>query len=233
MELDRLMLKGYTYLAAKAHAELDNGMLTASASIDNPDLEFALQGAYSLTPGLKHITLSGDVGRFVPSNLNLWGRFPGGDITGKIDVALEGETFGHMDGYATLSGWKLAIPGGGVLPLDNFTMTSSRDHIAVRSDYIDGELRGRYDFRHLPKAMEGVLAHVFPSLASEAGDVKNREDFNDFRYSFTLKPTESIAEFFKLPVSVVYPAQINGVVNEPEGDVAFNLSAPFCVTGRN
>ena len=90
MELDRLMLKGYTYLAAKAHAELDNGMLTASASIDNPDLEFALQGAYSLTPGLKHITLSGDVGRFVPSNLNLWGRFPGGDITGKIDVALEG-----------------------------------------------------------------------------------------------------------------------------------------------
>ena len=231
MELDRLMLKGYTYLAAKAHAELDNGMLTASASIDNPDLEFALQGAYSLTPGLKHITLSGDVGRFVPSNLNLWGRFPGGDITGKIDVALEGETFGHMDGYATLSGWKLAIPGGGVLPLDNFTMTSSRDHIAVRSDYIDGELRGRYDFRHLPKAMEGVLAHVFPSLASEAGDVKNREDFNDFRYSFTLKPTESIAEFFKLPVSVVYPAQINGVVNEPEGDVAFNLSAPFLRNG--
>ena len=230
MELDRLMVKGCRYSSVKAHAVLQDDMLTAAASVDNENIAVALNGAYSLAPDSKHIALDGMVERLVPSNLNLWSKFPGSEISGTVSVDLTGYDFSHMNGHATLSGWKLDMPDGNGISLRNLTMISSERHISLSSDFVDGELTGDYDFTTLPEVVREVAGRVFPTL-SAPGQREAAACPNDFRFTLKLKDTESLAEFFNLPVSVVYPVAVNGAVNEAEGDIAFNLSAPFLRNG--
>lgn len=230
MELDRLMVKGCQYSSVKAHAVLQDDMLTAAASVDNENIAIALNGAYSLAADSKHIALDGMVERFVPSNLNLWSKFPGSDISGSVSIDLTGDDFSHMNGHITLSGWKLETPEASGISLKNLTMISSDRHISLSSDFIDGELSGDYDFTTLPVAVKAIAGRVFPTLSS-SGKPLPVDGLNDFSFTMRLKDTESLAEFFNLPVSVVYPVAINGAVNDAGGDIALNLSAPFLRNG--
>lgn len=68
-----------------------------------------------------------------------------------------------------------------------------------------------------------IVSEAFPALlpAYARGDLEERQArsaasrgglmaTNDFMFDFTIKETERLAEFFRLPVSVIYPVTIKG-----------------------
>lgn len=229
--LDRMVLKGCSYTDFKAHANLDNGMITASASIDNPNIALSITGGYSIDPEVRQFDLVGTLERVIPSELNLWNKFPGAEISGSVDIAAEGESLDHLTGSASLTDWGMRTPDGKSFDISHLLITSQADRITLRNDFIDGELTGTYNFKRLPEVAKAITNASFPALTT-GNMLPDSTTTNNFHFELRLKETERLAEFFKLPLSIVYPAQINGAVNEPDGDIALNFSAPFIRSGN-
>ncbi|MHC0039802.1 hypothetical protein, partial [Pseudoneobacillus sp. C159] len=84
-----------------AEATLENSMVRGRVTLDNPDAAFDLRGVWSFAHGHKLVELQGRVDRFVPSALNLWGKYPGASACALVDVAMAGARLDNMTGYIT------------------------------------------------------------------------------------------------------------------------------------
>ena len=232
--VDRIMVKGFTYTDLHAHAQLADNIVTGHASIDNPGVAVNLEGTFSLAHDRKIVKLNGDVARLVPSSINIPFPWEGATFSGSADVDMEGDDFDHLVGTASLSDLEVALPDGRALTLDRFDLSAQPNLIDLRCDYIDGTLRGDYDFKHLVPDVKWMLSRVIPAVLPAASPVERATDAytNDFHFDFTVKETERLAEFFRLPVSVIYPMKLTGAVDTPSESLALGLDAPYLRQGK-
>ncbi len=232
VNLDRIQLKGYTYSDFAAEATLENSMVRGRVTLDNPDAAFDLRGVWSFAHGHKLVELQGRVDRFVPSALNLWGKYPGASACALVDVAMAGARLDNMTGYITVSDFRFAPAVGQPLELHNLHLSADSALVTLRSDYLDGEVRGEYDFPHIAATARDILSQAYPSLTGGEMHRENQSGrVNDFTFRLTVKETEKLAEFFHLPLSVIYPVSIAGEVSDLTHDMALTLDAPFLRQG--
>ncbi len=234
LEVDRAMYREAAYEALKAHATLKDGIVRGAVSMDNPNLAFAMEGAYSLIRDARLVELDLDVDRCIPSRLNLTDKEQGACFSGSVRMAFDGESFSHMNGMCSVNRLRFTRADGQELQLDSFVLTAEPERIAVRSDFIDGEVCGSYDFTSIASDFRHIAGMVFPSLMPQlhANDAIAHSFGNDFTVDFTIKETERPARFFNLPVSVVYPVRLSGAFSSRASDVALNLEAPFLRQGN-
>lgn len=254
MEVDRMLVKGVTYAGLSAHAEMADNTVTAAANIDNDNVAFHIEGSYRHDKEGSRVTSAGELERFVPSMLNLTERYPGALLRGEWAVDVRGIETGHPTGSAMLGGWSFTTPAGEAMTLNRLALELEPEFIKLRSDYVDGELEGDYDFKSVPTLAKRIGGVIFPALmaqddasggsvskvgararrggAARASRVAVPSHINDFRFRMTVKETENPANFLKLPVSVIYPVEITGAVSDPSGDVALNVDAPYLRQGN-
>ncbi len=233
LEIDHAIFRGASYDAFKAHVTLEDDVLRGYANIDNPNIAFAMEGAYSLRSNDRLVELHLDLDRFIPSMLNLTDKAQGACFGGVADIALEGDRFSHMNGKASVDGLRFTRADGEALVLDSFLLTAEPSRITVRSDFIDGELYGAYDFASIAADFRHIAGMVFPSLLP--GSISGKgvgASANDFAFNFTIKETERPARFFNLPVSIVYPVKLSGAFSSQTSDMALNMEAPYLRQGN-
>jgi len=236
LSLDHISLKGVVYSDLEAHAFMEEGVLKGDVTIDNDPVSLNLTGEWGvLTPG-KHMAVSGEIKHLEPSAMNLWKKYPGGVLSGKVDVELAGARLHDMLGYVSLSDVSFRLPDGTGVGMESLTMHADSTGIDLHSDYVDGHLRGIYNFPELVPACRSIVADVFPAAAGGAeqpGPHEHRAHAgtNDFTFRFTLKETERLADFFHLPLSVVYPVKIAGEIDESSHNIAFSIDAPYLRQG--
>ncbi len=249
MALGRITLKGHELSALGAELTIDNDIAGGKIGVDDRDLSMLLDGSVSLDRGLPAITLTADVARLCPDRLGLWGKYPGAVISGNIDIDIEGPDLRSMDGHATVSDLSLKPADGEALTMSRLCLTARRlddetSRLDLESDWLDGSMLGEFDFPFLGEAVMDIVSEAFPALlpAYARGDLEERQArsaasrgglmaTNDFMFDFTIKETERLAEFFRLPVSVIYPVTIKGGVCQQTHDLELNLSAPYLRQG--
>jgi len=241
--VDRIGLNGYEYTGVVASCRLNGDMLTATVEADNAPLALSLDGAYSLSRHHKELALKGVVERFVPSLMNLGLGNSIESYAGEIDMDMSGERFDNMLGHICLN--NLTFNRSGVRPLivKSVELRADTGRITLASDFIDGSMLGSFNFPHLPQAARRILAGSYPALVGELPEQKSAVVArgrrhaapvvpNDFNFHFTVKDTERLAGFFRLPVSVIYPVQISGMLSDASGDMMLAVDAPYLRQGN-
>lgn len=248
IDLTRITVRGTTLTDIASDIEVDNDRITIDLGINDPKLAMLLEGSVDLSRDHHAVDLTADLLHLLPDRLGLWNKYPGAIMSGKMDIDMEGPLWRSMEGYANFSDISLK-------PADSEGIALSRLNLAARnledgaarldlsSDYIDGTVIGNFDFKSLGHAVIDILAEAFPALlpahsghdatlaAVRRGIREENAPVNDFQFDFTVKETEKPAEFFHLPLSVIYPVKINGAVCQPGHDLEFNLSAPYLRQG--
>ncbi len=131
-----------------------------------------------------------------------------------------------------MSDFRFAPAVGQPLELHNLHLSADSALVTLRSDYLDGEVRGEYDFPHIAATARDILSQAYPSLTGGEMHRENQSGrVNDFTFRLTVKETEKLAEFFHLPLSVIYPVSIAGEVSDLTHDMALRLDAPFLRQG--
>ncbi|MDE6528464.1 MAG: hypothetical protein K2L78_05405, partial [Muribaculaceae bacterium] len=181
-------------------------MVRGRVTLNDPSATFDLRGGWSVASGHKLLELQGRIDRFVPSALNLWDKYPGAAAGALVDVAMEGKRIDNMTGHITVTDFRFAPPAGIPLVLDNLNLQADSALVTLQSDYLDGEVRGDYDFTRFMTTVRDIFSHAFPAIAGgEMHSEPQTGRINDFTFRFKVKETEKLAEFFRLPVSVIYP----------------------------
>lgn len=247
--LRQAMFKGHELTGIVAELNLDNDIAGAKLGVDDHDLTMSIDGAISIDKEHPAITLTADIGRLCPDRLGLWDKFPGCAISAGIDIDMEGTDMRCMDGHATISGLTLKPADGDALTMSRFNLTSrmledGTSRLDIESDWLDGSVLGEFDFPFLGHAVLDIVSEAFPALLpaharhdleeEQALSAKSRHgkmSTNDFMFSLTVKETERLADFFHLPVSVIYPVTIKGGICQETHDLELDISAPYLRQG--
>lgn len=265
--LTSLTFNGITVDNISTEGTLEDNILAVTLDVDDPKLAVALDGTADISKTRHDVKLNLDLRHLFPDRLGLWQAYPGGCVSGRADVDMEGTDWRTMEGYATFSDLTLKPVDREAFVLRNISYNSRNledggARIDLHSDYLDGTVLGELDVKTLGHSVLDVLAEAFPALlpghvghseltqaviqgktaangrkgsrgkrSAKAKPLRNPQNINDFQFNFTIKETERPAEFFNLPISVIYPVSIVGAICEPDRDLELNISAPYLRQG--
>jgi hypothetical protein len=248
--LDLVQFRGKDLTDVDADFTLENSTVQGTLSIDDVDLMLNLDADVTFDSNHPAVDCTVDIARFYPDRLGLWDKYPGGVISGVIDVDFDGPAWRCMEGYATISDLVLKPADDQGIMLHELTLNARNledgsSRVDLSSDWIDGSIIGEFDVPYLGKAAMDILSEAFPALLPDQARLNLEQAqrksgmtrhglmaTNDFMFDFTIKETERLAEFFHLPVSVIYPVKINGGMCQETHDLELNLSAPFLRQGN-
>ncbi len=239
--IPRIEFRGDNYSDLTAEAALAGDAVAGRVAVEDPDLSLWLEGSLDGISGKgeRRVGLKGELARCYPDRLRLWNKYPGATLSGNIDIALHGSDWNRPEGHALLSNVSLTPAEGKPFLLKELSLTSETApdgtvEALLRSDYIDGSLRGTFDFKTLPKQITGVLAASYPSLLPGAPAIDSDvfAPTNDFALRLDIKSTEELATLVKLPVSVIYPATVNGSFSSAGKKISLDIDAPYLRQGN-
>lgn len=247
--LPNVRFKGNELSGTGAELTIDNDVVGGRVGVDDRDLAMLIDGSLSLDKKHPAVTLTADIGRFCPSRLGLWDKYPDAILSGDIDIDMSGPDIRYMEGHMNVNDLTFKPVDREGLTMGRFTLNSRNladgtSRLDLESDWLDGSMLGEFDFPFLGHAVLDILSEAFPALlpaharheleqeqARSADERYGLMATNDFLFDFTVKETERLAAFFNLPVSVIYPVTIKGGVCQATHDLELNLSAPYLRQG--
>ncbi len=231
--VDDFTYRGHTYDNFSANVAYSNGDYRGSFRLadDAANVDADFDGSLRKSSPRLRADLAIDGVDF--NSLHLTDKYKGYalSLTSKIDV--EGAKADRLDGYVKLCDISFVNPDAKPFSLDSISLTShSSDYprsIKLESDLLSGEISGDYDFRTLVPAAREIFYSSFPALRPDNKGTGEYDVFasNKFDYNFHLNDTELMADFFNLPVSVIYPMTIDGTFDSRRRYATFNLDAPY------
>jgi len=86
---------------------------------------------------------------------------------------------------------------------------SSKPAISLRTDFVDADLRGYYNFREIGNVLKTALATLAPSRFKAPDELKD-QSVNEFTFSLNFKNTDKINNFFRTGLILAEKSSVNG-----------------------
>ncbi len=235
VQIDRISYNGYTYQDIAISGDTDGYQLNATLSIDDPNITSDLSTFIDYSSVMKAISLNGYLSGI---NLNELGitHTPGTQIfSSNIDIDLAASNIDDITGTASLSNLSIMNDEGNDLHLKHFDIelapNAPMPEITLTSDIVNGSIEGPYKFSTLPNAIKQIAGIIMPSLlpgydTSIYADA-DAQLINNFNFDFTISNADEFAEYFNLPIQIIYPVTISGEVKEMNKYFRANIDAPY------
>ena len=99
------------------------------------------------------------------------------------------------------------------LELYNFSLKAfnenNRPAISLRTDFVDADLRGYYEFGEIGTTVKKALANLMPSRFKVPASLKNQFK-NEFTFAFNFKNTDKINNFFRTGILMSEKSAVSG-----------------------
>lgn len=193
--IEYLDFKGYRYSNIQVNGVVDKKLFEGHVKINDRNLKLDFNGLVNYNPAQPEFRFSSTVAEARLNNLHLSrdtiilsthleSNFTGTDlenIQGSIlltETSLQSDTNRYQIDTVNLEA----------------TGSSSDRLIVLRSDFLDGTMKGQFDITRLPSGFKTVLKKYLPSL--EMGIIREATELQSFNFAFQLKNLEPITSVF-------------------------------------
>ena len=210
--IDSLEMKDYKYRNIGLEGVFTEKTWDGSVKISENNIRMDILGMFNFSRELPEFDFTLNLANADLNKLNL----DKGDTTSSLSMLMtaniKGSNIDNIDGEIRLLNSRLKRHGN-TLDLYNFSVKTfienSLPAISLRTDYIDADLRGYYDFSSLGNLFRRRLASIMPSRFSEPED-DSEESENKFTFTVNFKNTERINTFFKTGILVSEKSWLSG-----------------------
>ncbi|MGN0214532.1 MAG: translocation/assembly module TamB domain-containing protein [Muribaculaceae bacterium] len=234
-EVPYIDIKGYRYSNIVADVLLDGDLLDGSVTIYDDNLQAMINGVIKKAGDQSEVDLGFDMIHADLAALNLMKGNDRSNLSFNASANFFGNKLDNATGEVLIKDFALVDNSDVGLHIESFLVEANNEsdpqNITLTSDFLNGKIVGSFDFVSLVPTLQNILAQSLPSLIPRNDDVESRRS-NDFKFDFTLDPSEELQTMFKLPVNVVYKTTLNGFVNEPDESFAVNFNAPYLQQGK-
>jgi hypothetical protein len=98
---------------------------------------------------------------------------------------------------------------------------NNKPAISIRTDFVDADLRGYYEFGEIGNVMKTALSSLMPSKFKAPKPIK-KQSKNRFTFSLNFKNTDKINKFFKTGILFAEKSSVNGAFYQ---DSVININA--------
>lgn len=234
--------RGLTVSNLSADASNTNGLIEASAFVENSQLFADIQATAEIESTEKKLDFKAeienlDINRVKQPTINTPQT-----ISLKAGGSLAGTNIDDISGHIDIESLLMQQPGRPDLSLRNISVASTRhadaDTITLQSEIADATIAGRYHLSTIVPVAKTIIARTIPVLTGEMATQTFESNeatdlgFNVLNYAVTVKDLEPLSPLAKLPVKILDPVKINGGFNSQLGRMDIRLLAPYLQQGN-
>ncbi len=244
-EIAAIEFKGYNYQNITFETTIDGNDIAADIAINDPNAQFSLTGTGNIDKSNPWVEAEATLASLNLHSLNLSTKYPGYTLRGELNANLAGKRIETATGNLSINNLYFKNSAGKGIALDNISIEAHGDatpsHLSMSSDIVDCEISGQYNFASLVPQFKEILSHTFPVLVNhehpnhEIGETEQRpatSDDNQFNFNITIKESEKLTQFAKLPIKIIHPIEINGLVDNVNQKTELYVDAKYIGQGR-
>ncbi len=183
--------------------------------IDDPNGRVDFKGKVDMSGTVPHFNFSALLANVQLDRLKLLPTLKDGVISLMVETNFEGDNFDDLVGDIKLSDGLLFTPTASV-ELDSFSITAVREgtskHLVLRSDFVEGDLKGHYYFGDIKNTFRNYIGHFIPSF--NKGIVKSPySGRNNFEFDLRFKEIGKLMSVFLPDVNISDKGNVRGKFN--------------------
>ncbi len=214
-KIDSIEINNYIYRNIALNGYFTEKTWDGSIKINDENLKLDLQGLLNFTNKLPEFDFTLNVANANLFKLNIDKL----DTTSSLNLLLtsnfKGNSIDNLDGEIKLlnSSFKKYNKTLEVYDFSIRTFTEdSKPILSLRTDFVDADIRGYYNFATIGSIFKSTLSALMPSRFPV---VAKRNDLgrNNFTFDIRLKKTDQLNEFFKTGFLIADNSFVKGVVS--------------------
>lgn len=229
--IDRLEYNQYGYGNIALDGSFGPREFRGSVRVDDPNGSLQAEGLFLSNGAASAFDFTAAVRHLRPDRLHLTDRYEDPDLSFDLRSNITGNSPDNFRGTVcvdapvfrtrtdSLALRSVCIEADGAFP---------DRRIAVRSDLVDGELRGAFTVADLPAALRKVMHMALPSVF-EAPTRRVADDASHFILTASVRNTEALSQLLRLPVTVVEPATVKADYDGRTGQLHLAAELPHFI----
>ncbi len=213
--IDSLQYKGYTYNHIFLNGHSINGGYDGWLEVDDPNGKLTMHGNFNATQPIPVFNLKASLKDFNPHKLKLSDRYEDTKLKLNLTADFKGNSIDNMEGFVSLDSL-LMISNVDFYYMERFKVASHRidnqRNITIKSDFLNGELKGDIHFATLPESFKHIVNRYTPTLLPYQPGKRHKN--NNFHFDLTLTNTDLLSKVFYIPIDLHTASTIKGYLNE-------------------
>jgi hypothetical protein len=223
-QIDSMMINRYQYKNISLNGDLLNERFEGNLVVDDQNLKLNFDGAFDLNVPVPIFNFKMNVEKADLKALKLTDKFKESKISFALNANFTGNNIDNLAGLIHFTEGTY-LNENGRLPFDNIDLKTFYDNepvLQLRSDFLDVDIRGRYEIHKLGSSVKTIIAHYLPSLGQENPE---QETNNNFDFRLELKDINRFTTVL-MPVLKVEPAIVTGSINTDKNAMVLNANFP-------
>jgi hypothetical protein len=222
--IDSMMVNEYKYKNIQLKGDILNKRFDGNLVVDDQNLKLRFDGEFDLNVAVPVFNFKMLVEKADLNALKLTKKYKESNISFALNANFTGNNIDNLAGLIHFSEGTYRNENG-ELPFDNIDLkTYYQDEpvLELRSDFLDVDIRGKYEIHKLGNTVNAILANYLPSAGFEIPEEKSTNNF-DFRLEL-----KDINRFTKvlIPDLRMEPAVITGNINSDKNTMVLNADFP-------
>jgi hypothetical protein len=213
--------------------EFSKNNFAGKIDVDDVNGKFSFDGQVSIEDDCKKFHFAASADKIHLHNLNLTEDYPEMDFSVKVLADFEGDRWDNMNGYLKVDSVTINNHDESYT-LDSLYLfaenNSEENRVLIRSNIINGEIKGQYTLASLKNSFFKTIAPQMPVLSRgyENVDVRNE---NIFDYHIEIEPTDEITSILEIPWNIAEQVRIYGDYNDKTAEFQANVLVPRLTNG--
>jgi hypothetical protein len=208
--ISALNFKGYDYKNLTLNGSFIKKVASAKITINDKNIKLDLNGSINLNPALPVYNFTANINNAQLHALKLLNDTI--TFTSQISTNFSGNNLNNLTGNISLTKARIIDPRNNY-PVDSVVLTANgignSRAINLKSDMVDGYIKGNYDLPTLPSYFKTIVKKYIPSLKTTIVTPKPQ----DFSFNLTLKNPDPLIAIFmpdlKIPDQGTFVGQFN------------------------
>lgn len=223
--IDSIMVNNYQYENIELSGDILNKRFDGSLIVDDPNLRFRFDGEFDLNVAVPVFNFNMQVEKADLIALKLVNTFKTSEISFALNANFTGSNIDNLNGLIHFAQGSYRNENG-LVSFDNFdlkTFFENEPVLQVRSDFLDADIRGKYELHNLHNSVKKIISWYLPAYGLE---IPSQKTTNNFDFSFILKDINRFTQVL-IPDLKMDPAKFEGRINSEKNTLVINGIFPL------
>lgn len=226
-----LDFNGYNYKDITIDGKLIDKMFTGVVDIDDENISLDFNGILNFSTDIPEYNFIAKIRDANPANLNFVNDTLYGLLNASFTIDIQGNKLDNLAGLINIDNADFITENKEYM-LEHFDLSifsspeNNRKLIAIRSDYIDCDIQGRFSFNNILPSLNEFMHQYLPSLTLQQEQPNNLNDIGDYELHFDIsfKNTDRITDLFFNERIATKDLKVNGSYSSVNNNILIQSS---------
>ena len=217
--IDSIDIKGYKYEKIELSGLISNKKFDGKINLNDPNAQLTFNGKVDFSKDIPEFDFDAALSNVRLDKLNFAPNLYGSRLNVMLNSNLTGNSINTVSGNTVLHNGKLWVDDK-QYTLDSLIIEadqqSDQKEIVIKSDLLEGELEGKYNFNTIPSSFNHALSKYLPSLFSPK---ENGGGDDNFSFRIKTKKISDLAQALYSKYIISDGSEIRGSINNKSGHI--------------